>query len=567
MKAIHSFLFKLTCFICPMLPVAAQVSPEFVLVKNQEGFKDYNKDNFLYDEVIKKVTVEHHAQSGGKIIKGATDLDCLIFYPGNNTSINWKELDTEDGKIEIKLTSAPDISLTARPQKQNAILFDLKEINRYIVRETEIELNVVRRDTVLASISIKYSTFPFGDTREGAVGRWLGAYNKNAEWPKPYKFEVVHQMTRTNFDPMYLSLPTLPWVRYSDKNILSDNEGRKFILEGSLSMPFVVMQGTADQSRFLQYSSVTIDPEFTWRIMKYPSSPLLPLNTKVGATFLHSEIIGIHKKSKQKERPDTVDWGKGRNLNVITYGLRIMHYSNGQKEGVIDSTDFSIDFKSGNFSTNYGEAILQYNSLNNRFGQTSVGLSYRRDFPLPGFAEFEASQRGVYGMNRFNFMFQYKSGVKIRCWPFRLRMHHVNKNNHDNAGNKSVMTPSLVEHGFRFDAEYIFDNTVDDRFTFARLRYFINPLRHRSAGYFVQTTIGRDYLNIRYQLTGVTVMAGFTYTFNKRYPRVSFLREKLRQAYSYYQSPVYTNENSHKTKYLKQWCDCFLRNKYDTGKP
>ena len=554
------FMLSLLFVVGSVGALTAQRNPEFVLVKNQEGFKGYKQHKFFYDSVVQLAPAGHKASSGGRIDSVATDLDCLIFFPAT-IPVSWDSLDKDEKKITLSIRTAPDIVMEAIPKNKNAILFDLKQIERYIIKKTEIELVVKQGAQEVATIRLYYSTFPFGDPKARAVARWMGAYYKNSESPKAYKFELVHQMTRTNYDPMYLSLPSLPWAQYKSNEILADNEGRKFILEGNLSMPFVLMQGTADQSKFFQYSSVSIDPEFTWRIMQYSSSPLLPLNTKVGATLLHSDIVGGQRENSQVKKPDTVNWENG-NLNAITYGLRFRHYSNGQKEGVLDPLDNSLDFKSGNFSTNYAEAIVQYNSLNSQFGQTSYGLSYRRDFALPGFAEFEESQRGIYGMNRFNFMIQYRSGVKIRCFPFRLRMHHVNKQNPENAGNKSVMTPSLVEHGFRLDAEYIFDNEVKDRFTFARFRYFINPLRHRSTGYFVQATVGRDYLNIRYHLTGVTVMAGFTYTLNKRYPRASFLREKLGQAYDYYQSPAYINEKNHKTRMVKQWCNCFLRNKY-----
>ncbi len=526
----------------------AQDSVDIYLARNRMDYKRLKRKNFSEQFLLNNPGVYLYHQ------------DCVLTKKSSLILTGDIRINRANNRMANAIALPQNYVVNVRGKgKRKVVVVKLKKIQRRILHKQQTTIKV-EYDSLEVPVPVTYASFPFQYDPDYAIERWYGAYKEDysqtldsGKANNNSKDFVLHDMVRSIREPMYVGLPY--WKVLDPPNPdLNDNEGGNgYILEGNFSMPFTVMQGREDQSTFWRSASVSIDPEFTWRITNdKTSSPLLPLNTKVGITLQRSSILSRGDRFEDS-KSNNLNLQEGKKFRILNYGIQGMHYSNGQDEGVfVDSANTRVDFQSGNFSTNYFQLKTTMISMNRDHSMTAFGLGLQFDGPFL-IAEFEEEQKGTYGQSRLNFMYQLRSSSRIGCLPFRFRNHKIKK---DKQGNDEVLVPSLVEHVFRLDGEYVLES-VDNPLSL-RARYTINPLRNRATGYFIQGTYGRDYLNIRYRLNSFSLMVGLTFTLNKYRPSKRFIEEKLLEANNFYDDPQF-QKKSGKTKYLKQWCNCILK--------
>lgn len=426
--------------------------------------------------------------------------------------------DSIHAKTKFKKTDTNDV-----------LMIFLNQLDHKIKKATPIKLSLTFETHPNANLGFNIAQYPFAQSE--AVKKGVSAFEPN---DKDSRDAMAHALVNSTRNPMYLALPVI--TKHEEQTIpLRPEEGQNgVILEGNMSMPFTIVKGRDDQSRFFRLSGVFIEPEFTWRITNdTSSSPLLPLNTKVGFGVYKSFLLGNYRYNKK----DTMEMLKFQNgvFKTFTVSLKAMHYSNGQDVSVYYQDTLNYpgekrhDYKSGNFSTNYLQADFVYSSITKQLEQFSASISVRADGALPK-AEFESDQEYRYGRARLLGMLMYKTPLTKRHFPFKYNKHHPLKGG-------SYDTPAITQHTFRLDFEYIGGNVSDynpggnERRMSARFRYINNPLSHRSMGYFVQAYAGRDYLNIRYNLWSFSAMLGLTFEFNRYLPRKEMIKTRLNEIY------------------------------------
>lgn len=423
-------------------------------------------------------------------------------------------------------------------ENQHALVIQLRSIGTNIREKEGIMLRIKQTGVADHEIGFNYASFPYSYSAAPEI--WEGAYERNNSESKE---AIAHMMFDASRDPMYLSI--LPQFKYEEQAIplKPDEGGDGFILEGSMSMPFTIVKGRDDQRRFYRTSAIFIDPEFTWRITKNASSsPLLPLNTKLGIGVYRSFILGEYSL-KANDDADTLKFEKGR-FHTLSLVLEGKHYSNGQDSGAYYYPNFATnptikrhDYRGGNFSTNYFQFDVLYNSIDKNLRHLSGSLSYRGDGQLPG-AEFEVDQNNRFGRSRVLGMFMFKGPLARGKRPLRFA-------GHDTQDYGEISVPRMTQHTFKLDLELVLGNMEaynpggSERRLSSRLRYINNPVDHRSVGYFVQGYVGRDYLNIRYNLWTYSILAGITFEFNRYNPANRYLKRRLQSIEEYYQNNSY----------------------------
>ncbi len=393
----------------------------------------------------------------------------------------------------------------------------------------------------LVSDQLNYASYPYDLDKESALETWLNVYHPPNDTPILETY--LHEMVRANYHSMYVGVPYFNYFKPKPSPRLEDNEGGNpfpFLLEGNLSMPFTLIEGRKDQSRFLRSFSVSLDPEFTWRVTTdKTSAPILPLNTKVGFSFNKSFIANKAFRYNKEDLAKPIKLDSIKNLSAWQLSAQLMHSSNGQDEGVwTDSTESRIDYRTGNFSTNFLKIGLNYNSLSSNYQLWSFGVAASLHGRLL-IAEFEETQASRYGRLHLHNFIQWRSKPKY----FR----NARSSSLDSLGLVKVTVPAFIEHVIRLDSDIAFFNVNNyqrhldglshssRRFNI-RLRYTVNFLRYKSTGIFAQAHFGRDYLNIRYHLFGYSLMAGVAYTLNKRTPKKWQYRKILEHAHKNYTS-------------------------------
>lgn len=165
---------------------------------------------------------------------------------------------------------------------------------------------------------------------------------------------------------------------------------------------------------------------------------------------------------------------KGYTDNWSLYG-RIAHHSNGQ-EGKFYLDNGTINFKSGNFSTNYVEMGLiktHYNSVKN------LAQFFRTSFEAHLTKLADSDLNGLYSFYRWHFMFSL----------FKLPAERAMRNNRKaNFSLEGKMT-------WMFGEVKNWDAVSFDRIS-ASIRFFYHPRFLEDVGLFLQFYHGPDYYNI-----------------------------------------------------------------------
>ncbi|WP_421878928.1 hypothetical protein [Marinoscillum sp.] len=416
-----------------------------------------------------------------------------------------------------------ELNFSQKPTK-GYILINFKSIRNAIPSDQKLKITLKSSDDQeVFSFSVIYSFFPGADREATVQDHWIGAYEPDE---KDTKYYYVHQMVRALDEPMYLSL--FPqFINWNDPYGLDNYEF--YIMEGNFSMPFTIVQGRNDQSDKLRRSSISVDPEFTWRITSGNSAPLLPLNTKVGISGHRSHIKdgeAVYSLSEKfKEDPNY-------KFTITSHSIQLKHYSNGQEDAAAYTGPGGsriVNLKSGNFSANSVKYRIVQSSLNENHRQLSYGASAQIFIPKLG---YEPEQEDRYGYVKLSGLFMIKSGPMTRSF--------LEFNKHRNR-NRTSFIPSLTQNSLRIQldfftptSKYVGYNNNPFRYGSIKVRYDNEPIHNRSVGWFTQFYYGRDYLNVRYQIVTLSAMVGVSFRFNKDLPDQDFLKKRLLQVYDYY---------------------------------
>ena len=463
---------------------------------------------------------------------------CIILYPKDE---NGKSI-LFDASIEVSIDSLSKQSydlihtFLANGDQKSFIIIRLKPLEYKLLRTTVLQVRLNMSSKEYTSY-FQYQPFPF--FHETAI--WKSRYNNNQPGTKT---AWSHRLFADTWNPMYLgTIRGYNYQQTDDSSLpLRQEDGADgFMLTGNFSMPFTLLKGRDGQPTFRKTFSMYINPEFSWRIVNNTtSSPVVPLNTKAGLGLYKSFIISKEYKFEQRKRvTETLKFVDEKPFQSLVLDGQVMHYSNGQDSTVyyydridsvkfpniaFDTSRYSVDFKSGNFSTNYVKLGTVYNVLFHRLNTASLGAYYRREFHLDK-AEYEKDQIKKYGYHRLEGFIQYKTSIRRAWWPFRTNNHHTNDHG-------KVTVPGLVQDQIRFDYEWILDdisnynpNSKRDRpFSFS-ITYENQRLSHRTMGYFAKYYVGRDPLNIRYRLWVHYWTLGVTFRFPGS-PDNKFFRDK-----------------------------------------
>ena len=298
--------------------------------------------------------------------------------------------------------------------------------------------------------------------------------------------------------------------------------GKKLMLDGNFSMPFFIYRGKSNQSRLWRSMSVYMLPEFNFRIILNSdiSSPLLPLNTKVGIGA-NKFIYNSRNRNLRKQATDRFEkrkkWAEEYSHKKLILGAveaQVSHYSNGQSDSAfIEMRERVPNFSSGNFSTNYLRLGTNWHIIGQDMSQFSSSLNLRHDLGAAGVAEYDTTQINRYGTWRAEGYVMFKS----RLSGFFARFQR------SSIQNGGIYAPILWQHSFRIDYEWILDDISNysllgnDVPLTVKLRYQADFNRWYNAGIFIDMLVGRDDLNIRYHLKNVAFRAGLTFRFKKNF--------------------------------------------------
>jgi len=175
--------------------------------------------------------------------------------------------------------------------------------------------------------------------------------------------------------------------------------------------------------------------------------------------------------------------------------LQLHHYSNGMADSFfIDNPVHRNNYRSGDFSTNYGKVLLSFgrSSRERSIAIASIGLQQDIDVggPLSRSKELERN----YGDSRLLFSFQ---------WAQKPQLRTVNYTNYSKPERSTVSVEKRRQVGFRTELEYILGNLDEfagtNKYRIGWHNYFTYaPAVTNEVGFMAHTFVGRDYLNMRF---------------------------------------------------------------------
>lgn len=300
------------------------------------------------------------------------------------------------------------------------------------------------------------------------------------------------------------------------------------LIEAKFDFRFPLVMGRKGQG-FLRFVKFTFDYEGNFRMTLDDSKPLTPGNNKVGIganLSLFNRYTGFIFSSKTKKENCNYN-DSDKQLWFLNTLFQLHHYSNGQPSGFyyypdpMDSTFYRNDYISGDFSTNYLYSELTFGFYpKNKHSLHQFSAGYRIDDGIENSAfVYAEQQKKTYGQRRLLIKYDFRSGPSPFMFfgGFKLKQD----------GNY-YKARRMVEYHLRGEMEIIMDDvstfvpnleSFSYPFRVGFKGYFeINPLSHRSMGYFVSAFFGRDYMNIRYDDIIISLQAGITFSLDKYYP-------------------------------------------------
>ena len=184
-----------------------------------------------------------------------------------------------------------------------------------------------------------------------------------------YGMDRYHDILKYHDPIMYLAFPIIKPI--VDRPLtLEDGEGKKgYWLENHFGYRFAIYKGKYYSSPFLQRMRLTLDANLSGRLTRDDSNPLLPFNNKfgVGVDFLFSRLDGLKKEK----------------TNLVWTTLQLHHYSNGMADSFfIDNSVQRNNYRSGDFSTNYGRLLLNFGRSSRDKSILITSIGFQQDLDL-----------------------------------------------------------------------------------------------------------------------------------------------------------------------------------------
>jgi len=296
-----------------------------------------------------------------------------------------------------------------------------------------------------------------------------------------YGMDRYHDILKYHDPIMYLAFPiTKPLV--DRPLILEEGEGKNgYWVENHFGYRFAIYKGRYYSSPFLQRMRLTLDANLSGRLTRDDSNPLLPFNNKfgVGLDFLFSRLDGLKKEK----------------ANLLWTTLQLQHYSNGMADSFfIDNSVQRNNYRSGDFSTNYGKVLLNFGRSSRDKSILITSIGFQQDLDLGGPLSRSKELERYYGNTRLLFSL---------LWAQKPQLRTAHYTNFSTPQREKVTVERRQQFGFRTELEYIVGNL--DNFPYKN-KYRIGwhnwltyaPSVTNEVGFMGHTFVGRDYLNIRF---------------------------------------------------------------------
>lgn len=309
------------------------------------------------------------------------------------------------------------------------------------------------------------------------------------------RMDRYHTLLRYHDPLMYLAFPVVEPVE--DRAVaLQDGEAQNgYWLEANFAYRFTLYQGKYYSLGLAQRLRPTIDATLTSRLTRDESSPLLPLNNKigVGVDLLLSSLKGLDKPKAA----------------VVWTTFQLHHYSNGQAGSFfMDTSVQRNNYRSGDFSTNYWRGFLYVSGTGTK-NIVTASVGYQEDLDLGGPFGRNKELYHYYGDQRVLASFQ------ITRQPRLVTATYLNR---AAAGNEMVKVEVRRQVMFRTELEYIADDvsrwTGSNEWRLGWHTYLTYmPSITNEVGFLLHTYLGRDYLNIRFDDVVFVGEAGLFFRF------------------------------------------------------
>jgi hypothetical protein len=312
------------------------------------------------------------------------------------------------------------------------------------------------------------------------------------------RMDRYHALLRYHDPLMYLVFPVAEPVE--DRTLPLENEEAEngYWLEGNFAYRFALYQGKYYSLPLFQRLRPTIDAQLTSRLTRDHSSPLLPLNNKIGVgiDFLLSGLDGLDRE-------------KG---GAVWTTFQLHHYSNGQADSFfVEGPVQRNNYRSGDFSTNYWRGLLYFSGSGPKSIVTG-SIGYQEDLDLGGPFRRSPELYHYYGEQRVLASFQ------ITKQPRLVTTAQINR---ATASGEMIKVELRRQIMFRTELEYIVGDVRrwagENEWRLGWHSYLTYmPSVTNEVGFLLHTYLGRDYLNIRFDDVVFVGAAGLFFKFTGR---------------------------------------------------
>lgn len=360
----------------------------------------------------------------------------------------------------------------------------------------------MRKEHFLVLLLIVYSEFSF--SQEGQPKKSLLSWY---DYTDSSLYTSMHKVMDGLLPVSYVSLKTFGVYPVERILPLREGEGKSgYLLEASIDQVFPLIWNKNQEGHFTQTFRWSFRYATAFRVSSDDSYSIIPTNQKVGMQcdkVLWDNQTKFFITSRRGHRYDFInnnEWMKGNEpLKMLQLQGNLMHYSNGQSSGVYASTSDSLlqrnDYRKGDFTTNFFNAIFIYSRYKQSLSSAGLGVQFdlgKHD----GVLGFNREQERRYGRTRILGLLQYRTKPLKNLLTPNIQIY-------DPESGRSYRIDRQLEFRFRLESEYILGDLSD----FKRSRNYrmsgrfiieLDFLRAKSFSLFIDFFYGRDYLNIRY---------------------------------------------------------------------
>lgn len=294
-----------------------------------------------------------------------------------------------------------------------------------------------------------------------------------------FHLEKYQEVLRYHDPIMYLTFPIVKPIKERSMSIQPGEGEEGYWIEGHLGYRFIIYKGKFYSPAFFQRTRVTLDVSLLSMLTRDSSSPILPFNNKFGfgVDFLLSPLTNVGRETG----------------NLAWTTLQLHHYSNGQADTFfVDKPFRRNNYKGGDFSTNYVQAMVNF-AFNSR-NLLIASLGYQHELDLGGPLTRSKELKNYYGDGRLMFQINWITKPKL------ITRTYINR---ASAKRESVEKTKRQQFGIRSELEYLTGNLSDfpgdQKYRLGWHTYItFMPAITNEVGFIARTFIGRHYLNIRF---------------------------------------------------------------------